>query len=118
MELHKDDGSKYDMSLKGDVYTLTVHNPTVADAARYTLVVRIDKDSYFCSGYLEVRDADPEYYFAKKFKETINGYTNRTVKLVCNLNMEGAKIKWYKDGKVISVRGFVFTILACVYDKT
>lgn len=48
-------------------------------------------------------DADPEYYFAKKFKESMTGYTRRSLKLVCFLNQEGAKIKWYKDGKSISV---------------
>ncbi len=54
-ELHKEDGSKYDMSLKGDTYTLTILNPTVEDSARYTLVVRMEKDTFFCSGYLEVK---------------------------------------------------------------
>lgn len=54
-ELHKDDGSKYDMSLKGDVYTLTIFNPTVADSARYTLVVKVDKETFYCSGHLEVK---------------------------------------------------------------
>jgi len=72
--------------------------------SRYTLVVRIEKEVYTCGGYLEVKDADPEYFFAKKFKEEMSGYTNRRVKIICHLNVEGARIKWYKDGKVISVQ--------------
>jgi hypothetical protein len=44
------------MTLKGDTYTLTIFNPTVADAGRYTLVVKMEKDvQYYCSGSLEVR---------------------------------------------------------------
>ena len=49
-------------------------------------------------------DADPEFYFAKKFKDPTSGYTNRSVRLVCHLNQPGAKIRWYRDGKAISVR--------------
>ena len=48
-------------------------------------------------------ECDPEYYFAKPLKEKINGHTNRAVKLTCHLNTEGAKLKWYKDGKQLSV---------------
>ena len=56
--MHKDDGSKYDMSLRGDVYTLTILNPTVEDTARYTLVVKADnKDTLYCSGHLDVKGA-------------------------------------------------------------
>ena len=55
-ELYKDDGSKYDMSLKGDTYTLTVFNPVVADSGRYTLVVKLEKDTQlYCSGNLTVK---------------------------------------------------------------
>ena len=49
-------------------------------------------------------DADPEYYFCKPLKDKINGHTNRTVKLVTHLNAEGARLKWYKDGKLLSVK--------------
>ena len=48
-------------------------------------------------------DADPEYYIVKKFKEKMTGYTNRPLKLQCVMNEGGAKIKWLKDGKSISV---------------
>ncbi len=54
-ELHKEDGSKYDMTHKGNMYTLTVLKPTVDDSARYTLVVKVDKDTMFCSGHLDVK---------------------------------------------------------------
>lgn len=101
-------------------------NPEVKDTARYNLVVKVEKDVFMCSGYLEVTgskteneenkkfpiydslvllaDADPEYYIVKKFKEKMTGYTNRSVKLVCVMNEPGAKIKWLKDGHPISVR--------------
>lgn len=108
-ELHKEDADKYEWSLKGDTYTLTVFNPTVEDVGRYNLVVKIDKETYQCSGYLEVSAADPEYYFVKKFKETAKGLTNRSTKFVCQLNQSGAKIRWLKDGKPISVLYRIFT---------
>ncbi len=66
-------------------------------------MVKVDKDVHFCSACLDVSDADPEYYFARRFKESAQGHTNRAAKLVCHLNREGAKTKWYKDGKAISV---------------
>jgi hypothetical protein len=55
-----------------------------------------------CFAFYSV-DADPEYYIVKKFKENMTGYTNRSAKLQCTMNEPGAKIKWLKDGKPISV---------------
>jgi hypothetical protein len=48
-------------------------------------------------------DADPEFYFTKKLKEQMTGYTNRPLTLSCHINQPGGKIKWLKDGKAISV---------------
>lgn len=39
----------------------------------------------------------------KRFKQELTGLTNRPVKLSCQLNYGGAKLKWMKDGKPISV---------------
>jgi hypothetical protein len=52
--LHKDDGAKYEWTQKLDTYTITIKNPTVKDAGKYNLVVRIEKDTYCCGGLLEV----------------------------------------------------------------
>ena len=54
LELHKEDADKYEWKQAGDVYTLRIINPVVNDSARYNLVVKIEKESYICSGYLEV----------------------------------------------------------------
>ncbi|XP_059094392.1 twitchin-like [Tigriopus californicus] len=102
LELYKEDAHKYQWTQKGDTYNLTILNPTVKDQGRYNLVVKIDKDHYFCGGTLDVKDADPEFYFVKKFKEELTGFTNRSIKLSCQLNYGGAKLKWMKDGKPIS----------------
>ena len=42
-ELHKDDGDgqKYEISHKGDTYTLTINDPKVADSGNYLKVVFI-----------------------------------------------------------------------------
>ena len=37
-----------------DCYTLTIKNPTKVHAGRYTLVVKLDKDSKFTSALLNV----------------------------------------------------------------
>ncbi len=50
--------------------------------------------------------ADPEFYWKKPLKTEEKGLTARPSKLVCYLNMAGAKIQWTKNGSPIVVSIF------------
>ena len=56
LELHRDDPpDKYEWSADKDGgYKLNIKNPTVKEAGRYQLVVRIEKETYTCGAMLEV----------------------------------------------------------------
>ena len=40
---------------KDDFYSITILNPKVADMGKYTLVVKIEKDTYHIGAYLDVK---------------------------------------------------------------
>ena len=99
LELYKDNKDKYEMTHKDDHYSITILNPTVADAGKYTLVVKIEKDTFKTGAYLNVAAKDPEYFFKKKLKAKQLGYTARSTTFACTLNTGGAKIQWCKNSK-------------------
>ena len=45
---------------------MTILNPCVTDAGKYTLVVRLEKDQIKTGAYLNVASKDPEYCFKKR----------------------------------------------------
>ena len=53
-EITKKDES-YEMTQEEDFYTLTIQNPTVELGGRYTLQVKLEKDSKVTSAYLAVQ---------------------------------------------------------------
>lgn len=52
-ELYKDK-DRYEFLHSDNLYNFAILNPKEADSGRYTLVVRIEKDVYVTSAYLEV----------------------------------------------------------------
>ena len=108
----------------------TCKDPKKKHSGRYTLCVKLEKDSKFTSAYLDVEgsslfhffwiskksvsfviDSDPEFYFLEKLEENCQGYTNRPVSLHCRVNAKGANVKWFKGGQAINVRILLFRYL-------
>jgi len=104
VEITKKD-SDYEIAQVDDCYTLTIKNPTKVHAGRYTLVVKLDKDSKFTSALLNVSDADPEFFFKMKLDEEAKGLTNRPLILYTRINMGGANVKWLKNGQNVALDG-------------
>merc|ERR1719239_1251980 len=92
-------GPKYSMDTdeENGTYTLTIKNPKMEDAGRYTCTVRECND-LSCKGYLEVEPADPEYGIAKGLMD-LKGKTKRKVNFKCKVDNPEAKVKWYHNGK-------------------
>ena len=120
-EINNDD-PHYEFSQEGDCYTLICKDPKKKHSGRYTLCVKLEKDSKFTSAYLDVEgsslfhffwiskksvsfviDSDPEFYFLEKLEENCQGYTNRPVSLHCRVNAKGANVKWFKAGQPVNV---------------
>ena len=47
---------------------------------------------------------DPEYKFERLLTRTVNGLTNRPLKLVCSAS-DGASVTWMKDGQALKEGG-------------
>jgi hypothetical protein len=56
-EITKKDAANFEIGQEGDCYSLTIFHPKLDNTGRYTLLVKLDKESKFTSGYLEVTGA-------------------------------------------------------------
>ncbi|XP_071750036.1 twitchin isoform X1 [Lepeophtheirus salmonis] len=96
LELHKSE--RFEWIHREDSYTLIVHNPTIEESGKFTLVAKTENQTFTTGGHVEVIPPDPEFYFEKKLMTKKTGLTNRSVKFNCILNEAGANIRWTRNG--------------------
>ncbi|CAB4056799.1 unnamed protein product [Lepeophtheirus salmonis] len=79
LELHKSE--RFEWIHREDSYTLIVHNPTIEESGKFTLVAKTENQTFTTGGHVEVIPPDPE-----------------SVKFNCILNEAGANIRWTRNG--------------------